>query len=555
MRIRTRIYLLIGLALAALVIVGGTGIRSATNSMTAMSALGEVDSKKLADILYMRVHVNNFLRQFFLGGVNLQAPYEKRLGELQISLKGMQGALAELDKFYKHLDEMPKVPAGEALWSEFKNRYAPWHSAVAVGMTQRLAETLNDPSVEAFDKYQQQKVKAISANIQHAMALTELLGKFSDLVSKQIDDKVAADLAGSRVDITTLTVISALSILAAFVVGLTTLSAIMKPLEKTRATIVAVERGNDLTLKVDYDSKNEMGELVSAFNHLLDRLKAAFKTIQNDVGEVREAAASMSTAAKQVAASSEQQSSATSAMAASVEQMTISISTVAGSAGDAQTQAQEAGNVSKEGSQIIHKTTDEMGGIAKAVAGASGVITALGEESKQITSVVQVIKEVAEQTNLLALNAAIEAARAGDQGRGFAVVADEVRKLAERTAHSTGDISTMIENIQASANEAVFEMDKVVKQVELGQSLAQEAGKHMRSIHEQTENVSGSVTDISSALKEQSQASQEIARHVEGIAQMTDENSAAANETASTAQRLDKIAEEVSATIKQFKVA
>jgi methyl-accepting chemotaxis protein len=328
----------------------------------------------------------------------------------------------------------------------------------------------------------------------------------------------------------------------------------LRPLNRARNMISRVAENFDLTLRLNNDSRDEIGQISQSFDYMMGKFQSAFRMIAQQVEKVGDAVESVNTAAEQVVQGSTSQSSSTSAMAASIEEMTVSINTVAASASDAQAMAQKAGDLSEDGDGIIGKTRGEMGAIAQIVDRASRVIAALGDGSHQITNVVKVIKEVADQTNLLALNAAIEAARAGEQGRGFAVVADEVRKLAERTAQSTGDISKMIGKIQASATEAVEEMDRVEKQVESGQTMAQEAGERMRAIREETNKVSTAVTEISAALNEQSRASQDVAQHVESIARMTDQNNAAVGEAESNVKRLRELAGEVGKTLSQFKV-
>jgi methyl-accepting chemotaxis protein len=178
----------------------------------------------------------------------------------------------------------------------------------------------------------------------------------------------------------------------------------------------------------------------------------------------------------------------------------------------------------------------------------------LGEESRGISKVLEVIRAIAEQTNLLALNAAIEAARAGESGRGFAVVADEVRALAGRSQQATQEIQAMIERLQGGADTAVAAMSASEAKTGEGVAMAEQAGAALAAITLSVETIADMSAQIASAAEEQSVVSEEISRNITRIAQISDHNAAASQQNSSSCGDLLLMAEELGEMVAVFRV-
>ncbi len=328
---------------------------------------------------------------------------------------------------------------------------------------------------------------------------------------------------------------------------------LVRPLDDARRFANDIAAGN-LATAIRVQREDEIGSLVRALQTMQTELRNMVRVIQSNAEQIATASQELAQSTGAISMATGQQSGAAESIAAAIEQMTTSINHVSDFTADARGIATESGETSRQGAEVIHRVVQDIEGIARSVNESSEAIRSLGAHSKEIASVVTVIKDVADQTNLLALNAAIEAARAGEQGRGFAVVADEVRKLAERTAQSTEDIARIVGLITSGTDSAVKAMDAQVRTVEQSMTLAAQAGEAISRIDAASQKVVSTVTEVSAALAEQSSTSTEIARGIAEIADMSTKNSGSAQEVDNATRQLATLSGQLRETVRRFRL-
>jgi methyl-accepting chemotaxis protein len=324
------------------------------------------------------------------------------------------------------------------------------------------------------------------------------------------------------------------------------------------ADIVTQAGEGDLTIDnvivaTPADSRNELHLISQQIARMVRNVRSMVADISERVGSMATTSQQMEHTAKEMASAATSQSAAASAMAAGVEQMAVSVNMISDNAQHVDHVTDKTRALSGNGRTALDRAKLALAQIDDNVNSSAKQVDQLGENSARISAVVSLIEGIADQTNLLALNAAIEASRAGEQGRGFSVVADEVRKLAERTTHSTTEISQIIDALLGGIDVVTNSMMRTKQLMLSGAQEIAAADTAIDSIFAGADDAANASRDISHGLREQAAASNSLGFEVEKVGTLSEETSR--DETFASAKQISVIAGQITNSVARFRVA
>lgn len=443
------------------------------------------------------------------------------------------------------------IAYGKTVWpgeeeQTFKRLMSNWNSYIAV--TDKFNQTLLTQGADQAYPILANSLSTFEALESDFTLLIGILHQAMDNNKIQILDSVKT--------LNSTSIASNLAILVIMVIMTLVLTRmICGPLMIVMKQSNAIARG-DLSQTMDRKSigNDELGTLADASDQMQQNLRQLIDEIIAAVTQLSSAVEEMTQISNQSAEGMKEQQHQITQVATAMTQMKAAVADVARSTEDSASQAMAANSKSQEGARETASMVRSIQQVANIIGEAGETVSELEQQSTQINVVVDVIRSIADQTNLLALNAAIEAARAGESGRGFAVVADEVRTLAGRTQDSTGEITVIIEKLQAMAKQAKdatersrSSIDKCVEQGTHTQSL-------MTSIEESIANIADVGTQIASACSEQDSVADELSRNVENIHMASQEVAQGSQQTAQACHELSQLAVTLQETLRRFKI-
>lgn len=322
----------------------------------------------------------------------------------------------------------------------------------------------------------------------------------------------------------------------------------------------------DLTEKVAYQSKDEIGELATAINTMVDGLKGkaeeatqiaegnlqlevavasdhdtmgqAFKkmveTLNEVLSEVNRATDQIDSGSQQVSDTAQSLSQGATESAASLEEISSSMNEIGSQTRQSAANAGEASQLANSAQSAAQTGSERMGQMITAM-------SEINEAGQNISKIIKVIDEIAFQTNLLALNAAVEAARAGQHGKGFAVVAEEVRNLAARSAKAAEETAQLIEGSVEKTNN--------------GAQIAEKTSVALDEIVGSITKVTDLVAEIAAASNEQAEGILQINQGLGQIDQAVQQSTATAVESAASAEELSSQSAYLKQMLSRFKLA
>jgi methyl-accepting chemotaxis protein len=321
---------------------------------------------------------------------------------------------------------------------------------------------------------------------------------------------------------------------------------------KKAAKILEKLSHGDLTAEIISSSP---GSMMASVGIMQKEFKTTINSIISSSDELSERAITVAAGSLKALDSADLQVSNINDAKNYLDSMNSNINNVVETVKQTEENSKSTVELSKLGREAVQNVATEIEKISVTVKKTVSQVNLLQQRAREIGDIINVIKSISEQTNLLALNAAIEAARAGETGRGFAVVADEVRKLAQRTGDATGEIESMIFQVQENTQASVVAMETTVPQVEHGLILTHEANKLLNDIQLQADDSLLKVLEVVNATNEQVVSIDNVSHSMESITEMSKETSETLENNTNQAELLKGLSIKLKKDIDYFTVS
>lgn len=338
-------------------------------------------------------------------------------------------------------------------------------------------------------------------------------------------------------------------------------NSITKPIVKT---VRQAERIANLDITIDIDAnlrkkKDEIGLLANALQNITESFRGIIEELKN-------ASARLTTTAGRMSEMSEDTAISSGEIATTIGELARAAMNHAEHTQEGSIRTQELGEAIEHNQysfMVLEKATEKVLEILNEGAAAMDILRIKTEENnaeaaeiKEVTEKTnesalligqasEVISQIAEQTNLLSLNAAIEAARAGEAGKGFAVVAEEIRKLAEQSTASTGEIDTIVAELQRNTGRAVTAIERM-------DTAMREQTVSANNSQESFEGISAAIKKASDAVEELSKSGEAMEKVKGGIIETMENLSAIAEEDSASTQEISASLEEQTASLEEL---
>lgn len=490
------------------------------------------------------------------------------------------GALCEdidLDTLDKFVEEINYEGQGTSLITDKKRQIL-----ASSGTEEIMSQVMDDPELANIDE-QMDKPTGFFPIIRHG---EDMLFAYTTLeeTGMIVAFFVPADYVFAPLNKLKLVygIIFVISMLITGIGGMVFANKISNTVVRLNDHALALADGDLSVADLAVQDSNEFGELTTSFNTMKEHLHKLIKGMSTVSQQVAASSQELTAGASQSAESAtniaetithiangmQRQTNNIEAAKHEVDSLFSEIQTMGTNTKDIANTSNDTAEAAKLGEKLMTEAMNKMEHIENSVMSSANTVRVLGENSKEISMIVDTIVSIADQTNLLALNAAIEAARAGEAGKGFAVVAEEVRKLAAESQSAAEQIQSKISSIQADTDHAVVAMENGTTEVQQGTQSIKEVGRQFADIMKQVNNIKEKIdsfqkaseritngaTKIVGAVDSIDEVSRETAAHTHTISAAAQEQSASSEEIASSSNALAQMAVELQDSTSKFKL-